>query len=201
MENSIKQNNVKKVINIVLNVLFYLFIVLLFVFAISNIRGKKNNIPNIFGYGYLTVNSNSMRGDAKDCFEKGDIIVVNIASQKEIDNIKIGDIVTFEDLQMSKTFDDMGVSAAEQKSLTNLNTHRIVDIKETDGTKYFIAQGDYIKYPHTSDPNDPYDFSYDYTADIYTAHNVSQDGLFVSTKDLKNYALSTLMKKVVKKAL
>ena len=41
----------------------------------------------------------------------------------------------------------------------------------------------------------------DYTADIYTADNVSQDGLFVSTKDLKNYALSTLMKKVVKKAL
>ena len=41
----------------------------------------------------------------------------------------------------------------------------------------------------------------DYTADIYVAHNVKQDGLFVKPSDLKNYALSTLMKKVIKKAL
>ena len=39
----------------------------------------------------------------------------------------------------------------------------------------------------------------DYTGDIYIAHNVKQDGLFVQPKDLKDYALSTLMKKVIKK--
>ena len=41
----------------------------------------------------------------------------------------------------------------------------------------------------------------DYTADIYVAHNVEQNGLFVRPNDLKAYALSTLMKKVIKKAL
>ena len=39
----------------------------------------------------------------------------------------------------------------------------------------------------------------DYTANLYIAHNVKKsDGLFVFPSDLKNYALSTLMKKVLK---
>ena len=41
----------------------------------------------------------------------------------------------------------------------------------------------------------------DYTADIYIARNTKQPGLFVQPNELKNYALSTLMKKVVKSVL
>ena len=38
----------------------------------------------------------------------------------------------------------------------------------------------------------------DFKGEIYVAKNIDEDGLFVSPADLKNYALSTLMKKVVK---
>ena len=38
----------------------------------------------------------------------------------------------------------------------------------------------------------------DFTGNIYIAQNVKPDGLFVAPSDLKDYALSTLMKKVIK---
>ena len=41
----------------------------------------------------------------------------------------------------------------------------------------------------------------DFTADIYIAKNVKSDGLFVHPSDIKEYAFSTLMKKVIKKIL
>ena len=41
----------------------------------------------------------------------------------------------------------------------------------------------------------------DFTAEIYIAKNVSENGKFVSVDDLKNYAFSTMMKKVIKAIL
>lgn len=41
----------------------------------------------------------------------------------------------------------------------------------------------------------------DFTGDIFVAHNVKADGKFVPPAELKEYAFSTLMKKVFKKAL
>ena len=100
MENTKQMNpTVKKVLSIVFNVLFYAFLIVLFVFAISNIRSKKNNIPNIFGVGYLTAQSGSMTGT----FEAGDNIWVKIANEKRIEKIEVGDIVTFYDDDIAYT--------------------------------------------------------------------------------------------------
>lgn len=139
MENTKQMNpTVKKVLSIVFNVLFYAFLVLLFVFAISNIRSKKNNIPNIFGVGYLTAQSGSMTGT----FEKGDNIWVHIANEKRINNLKVGDIITFYDATISESISQTG----GEDDGTYLNTHRIVDIVENaDGSKTYICQGDYVK--------------------------------------------------------
>ena len=148
MENTKKMNpTVKKVLSIVFNVLFYAFLVLLFIFSISNIRSKKNNIPNIFGTGYLEVQSGSMTGT----FEKGDFIWVKIVNEKRIKNLKVGDIITFNDPAIGETIAQFG----GENDGTNLNTHRIVDIVTMpDGSLKYICQGDYVKI---SFPSDVYD--------------------------------------------
>ena len=150
MENTKKMNpTVKKVLSIVFNVLFYTFLILLFIFSISNIRSKKNNIPNIFGSGYLVVQSGSMTGT----FEKGDVIWVKIANEKRISKLKVGDIITFTDPAISETIAQSG----GEDDGTNLNTHRIVDIVTMpDGSLRYICQGDYVKI---SFPADVYDSS------------------------------------------
>ena len=150
MENTKKMNpTVKKVLSIVFNVLFYAFLIILFIFSISNIRSKKNNIPNIFGTGYLVVQSGSMTGT----FEKGDVIWVKIANEKRISKLKVGDIITFTDPAISETIAQFG----GEDDGTNLNTHRIVDIVTMpDGSLRYICQGDYVKI---SFPGEVYDAS------------------------------------------
>ena len=142
MENTKQMNpTVKKVLSIVFNVLFYSFLVILFVFAISNIRSKKNNIPNIFGVGYLTVQTGSMTGT----FEAGDVIWVKVANEKKIEKLEIGDVITFYDAAIAESISQAG----GEDDGTYLNTHRIVDIKDmADGSKRYICQGDYVKKSH-----------------------------------------------------
>ncbi|HBP25959.1 MAG TPA: hypothetical protein DD618_03305, partial [Acholeplasmatales bacterium] len=68
-----KSLKVKKIVKIVLNVLFYSFIAVLLLFSIANMRIKTNaDIPNIFGRGFLAVISDSMEGDQDDSFNQGD---------------------------------------------------------------------------------------------------------------------------------
>lgn len=106
-------------------------------FSISNIRAKNKNdqIPNIFGKGYLNVLSDSMTGDNKDSFNVGDMIIVNVANDKKISKLVVGDIVTFYDSNL----------ASNKGAGTALNTHRIVYIgKNTEGTTIYYTMGDKI---------------------------------------------------------
>lgn len=124
-------------VKIALNVIFYLLILLVLLFSISNIRAKNKNdqIPNIFGKGYLNVLSDSMTGDNKDSFNVGDMIIVNVANDKKISKLVVGDIVTFYDSNLAS---NKGVGTA-------LNTHRIVYIgKNTEGTTIYYTMGDKI---------------------------------------------------------
>lgn len=124
-------------VKIALNVIFYLLILLVLLFSISNIRAKNKNdqIPNIFGKGYLNVLSDSMTGDNKDSFNVGDMIIVNVANDKKISKLVVGDIVTFYDSNL----------ASNKGAGTALNTHRIVYIgKNTEGTTIYYTMGDKI---------------------------------------------------------
>ncbi len=130
------KQNVILGVKIALNVVFYSIIVLILIFSIANIRSKNqpDQIPNIFGSGYLTVQSNSMEGSEKDSFNKGDLIIVDIASEKDINNLKIGDIITFKDDNLS------GQGAAKK-----LNTHRLIYMAEENGVMFYYTVGDRVR--------------------------------------------------------
>jgi signal peptidase len=116
--------SVKKVLKIVLNVLFYSLIVLLLLFSIANMKVKTSaDIPSIFSRGFLAVASDSMEGDKEDSFFQGDLLFVNILSDSEREQLVVGDVVTYYDT-----------------NLKALNTHRIVEI---DGN-FVYTQGDKV---------------------------------------------------------
>ena len=141
-----------KIIKIVLNVVFYVFIAFLVIFSISNFGVKDNlDIPGILGNGFLTVETDSMDGEEEDSFTRDDLIFVKKVTdsnrEKMISKIEVGDIVTF-----SYYVDGLGII---------LNTHRVVDIKESiSGEVIFITQGDKAalnpayKYVSGSETND-----------------------------------------------
>ncbi len=141
METSKGKISPKRIILIVLNVFFYAFILVMLLFSVANIRAKsEDDIPNIFGRGFLSVQSDSMNGDNKDSFKKGDLIFVDMLSDKEIDKLKVGDIISYFDIE-----------------LRSFNTHRIVEVQD----EYFVTQGDLAakdpgtKYVPGGENNDP----------------------------------------------
>ena len=124
-------------VKIAFNVVFYILILLVLLFSISNIRAKNKNdqIPNIFGKGYLNVLSDSMTGDNKDSFNTGDMIIVKIANKKNISKLEVGNIVTFYDYRLAS---NKGAGSA-------LDTHRIVYIDKTNNDSYvYYTVGDKI---------------------------------------------------------
>ena len=137
------------------NVLFYLFIAALFLFSIMNINaGSKNKgFPNMFGKGFLSVQTDSMeRSDNHaDLVEwadykigeinVGDLIYVNKFNGKDASKLKVGDVITFFDASLNN-----GNGA--------LNTHRIVYIYDDKLT--VITQGDARAETGAFDKNDPF---------------------------------------------
>ena len=132
---------------IVGNVVFYAVIVMLLLFSIMNINaGSKNGgFPNIFGRGFLSVQTNSMvrneegsyyddvtekfAGCAVEQFAEGDLVYAKVVKEKNFDKLAVGDVITFYD-----------------EKLKALNTHRIVYIDRDDAGKIELiaVQGDKI---------------------------------------------------------
>ena len=142
----------KKVTRIVLNVLFYIFIIFLLVFSIGNLRSQDNNIPNMFGTGYMNVLTGSMTTQEgvepnEDSFEVGDMIFVKMPNEKRIDALEIGDIVTFVYPVSQTNASNIYGNTANLDEIGEINiTHRIVDITtNSNGDTVYIAQGDYYK--------------------------------------------------------
>lgn len=160
MENNISVNENKKsgsktvlVFKIILNVLFYALIIFLFLFSIMNIRGGNGttDFPNIFGRGFLSVQSDSMERDPTKKiypewetyeiggFSKGDLLNVKTFDKNDAETLKIGDVITYQ-------WTINGEAA--------LNTHRIVHIHRdsSNNIDYFVTQGDKIAQTTKYDP-------------------------------------------------
>lgn len=138
------------------NIVFYAIILALLLFSIMNINAGSSNggFPNIFGHGFLSVQSNSMtRGgtlelpdEYKDFkigeFDKGDLLYASVVTKDEdIRKLKVGDVITFYD-----------------STIENLNSHRIVYIAyNADGSMNSITvQGDLTATMYgVFDPTDP----------------------------------------------
>ena len=121
-----KKPSIKAILNTSLNVFFYIVIILLLTFSIANIQVKsQDNIPHVFGLGFLSVATDSMSGDEKDNFDPGDLIFVRMLNDKSRADLKVGDIITYYDM-----------------SIRAFNTHRIIEIGTFQDETYIITQGD-----------------------------------------------------------
>ncbi len=148
-ENEIKEQKTTKQkvffgLKIAGNVVFYALILALLLFSIMNINAGSTNggFPNIFGKGFLSVQSNSMskmNSPIKKLpeqyaaypvsqFEKGDLLYADTLSSKDINSLHIGDVITFYD----KTITYKDTRGKEINGA--LNSHRIVYIIYEDGT-------------------------------------------------------------------
>lgn len=138
-----KSNKVIFGLKIAGNVIFYAVIILLLIFSIMNIKAGSSNggFPNIFGKGFLAVKTESMERDTGSGsgvpsyyddysigeIKKNDLVYERVLNSKSINNLKVGDVITFFD-----------------PSIKALNTHRIVIIDKTDGVvTRIVCQGDY----------------------------------------------------------
>lgn len=80
-------------------------------------NNDKDKVPNIFGYKPFIVLSGSMETEIR----VGDMIITKMINP---DTLKKDDVIAFRDHENTVT------------------THRIIDILEKDGNKYFVTKGD-----------------------------------------------------------
>lgn len=105
------------------NWIFMLAVLILLPILITNIsimfqaNSAKDKVPNVFGYKPFIVLSGSMETEIR----VGDLI---ITKEQDPKTLKKDDVIAFRDSENTVT------------------THRIIDIVEKDGTKYFVTKGD-----------------------------------------------------------
>ena len=123
METLLKMNKtVKKVFNIIIDVLIIMVLIIsafVLIISLSTTNGGKG-VPNVFGKAPISVLSDSMKGDKDDCFNKGDLLICDVA--KDGETYKTGDIITFRA--------DLNGDGEEE-----LLTHRIYQVNQ-DGSYY-----------------------------------------------------------------
>lgn len=146
MENQNNKSKTKKIIDIVVNVILWLFVIFsIFVTVVAvSVDKDGENVPIVGGKCYLTVLSTSMEGkkpdgiaaDKPSGFNKGDLIVAKYIGKDPDAKTKlgIGDVISFR-------FD---VNNDGKIDKGELNTHRIVDlVKDGEGNVTgYITKGD-----------------------------------------------------------
>lgn len=121
-----KRSKKKKILNGVFLGFQILLVLLSIIICLIVIINPKSEDVSSAGVKLLPVLSNSMNGNQKDSFKKGDLIVATTPKNGG-KNLKIGDIVTFK-----------GNVDGKQE----LITHRIVDIARFDDVVKYQTKGD-----------------------------------------------------------
>lgn len=148
MENT-KKNTVKKVLDIALNTVLWLFVIFAVVITVITVSASSNkkNVPSVGGKCYLSIMSDSMNAQKPSWadeskpsgFKTGDLIIGKYIAEneEEINGLEKGDVITFEwDINGDGT-----ISAGET------NTHRIVNITYENGKVVSVeTQGDNEEY-------------------------------------------------------
>ncbi len=116
-------HKILSVVGIVLCVILIPIFVVNVTLLIKGFTNKKE-VPSIGGIAPMIVLTDSMKGEAKDCFDGGDLIFVKSIDAKDV---KKGDVITFFD------------PASSQNSVLS---HRVVEVLEEDGKLYFKTKGD-----------------------------------------------------------
>ena len=113
------------------NLISTIFLVIVLLFAalitIMSFNAKANdNIPSLFGYTTYSIQTDSMEGT----INPGDFI---FGKKCDPNSLNEGEIISFH------TVDDNGTYF--------INTHRIIDVIDENGLRYYQTQGDNEEYP------------------------------------------------------
>ena len=104
------------------NIAFYVVLAIVLIYAIFALfSDKEENQISFFGTTALAVQSDSMA----PTFDKDDLIFIN--TDFDANELKIGDVITFIERDGDVVF---------------YNTHRIVDIVDSNGFLRFVTKGD-----------------------------------------------------------
>ena len=111
----------RSVVGLIVNILLWIVIVIAATFTIFTLATQGDGTSSIGGYTPMTVLSDSMKPE----FAEGDLILVK---QPDPDyEYKLNDIVSFYTIIEGKTV---------------INTHRIVEIVDSNGLRQYVTKGD-----------------------------------------------------------
>ena len=129
----------KKVLSIILNTVIWIFVVfsLLITILVFSAQGSEDGVPSIFGKSLITISTDSM----EPVYEVGDLVFMQKLDDEEIENLEVGDIITFR----------ADIDINNDGFVGDINTHRIYKI---DGN-VFITKGDHNLIPD-NEGDDPY---------------------------------------------
>ncbi|MGN0550474.1 MAG: signal peptidase I [Acutalibacteraceae bacterium] len=111
----------KKILNVLIDILVIVLLAVSIVVTMLALTSKSEGFPNLLGYSPVSVQSDSM----VPAFDKGDLIIDKVVTPGT--TFAVGDVITF------RTEIDGNVV---------FNTHRIAEIKTTEGVKMYITRGD-----------------------------------------------------------
>lgn len=100
--------------------IYYFVIALLLLFSIATLSVKRaNDIPNLFGRGFLAVDpqANSMVGNNKDSFNPGSLVFVKVLNDKQR-----------EALDLNELLEEETVISFYDYNLKRINTHRVIEV-------------------------------------------------------------------------
>ncbi len=129
-ENKKQNSSVKKVFNVIGNIIITLYVVLVIFFSVSVFTSMATGYPSVLGYSLLFVETDSMESDAKDAIFVNDLVLC-----RELDSyygLEVGQIIAYK-VDITKTQAD-GDRVSEQI----VRIHRIVETY--DG--HYITAGD-----------------------------------------------------------
>lgn len=159
-----EQSKAKKILNVCINVIVVLVVVMAFIFTVLGLSSKNSNeVPKLFGQGYLTVVSGSMDTTSKgldsvtdaekiahntevreanhtnnyvcpDGFERGDILLVHVYTSTELQEMI--------DNETPFKVGDIITFPTVINKVMSYNTHRIVAVEKTTTGYTYTTQGD-----------------------------------------------------------
>jgi signal peptidase len=116
----------KKILNVLIDVLVVMILLISAVILTFALTSQDTGSPNIFGYTFNTIQSESM----EPVFYKGDLLIGKVASSDEV--YQKGDIVMFQ----STIVDDDG------NENVAIKCHRIIEVQNQNGFISYITKGD-----------------------------------------------------------
>lgn len=141
----VQTKTVKKVLNIVANVLVWAFVALsvLTTVLVFSAQNSEDGVPALFGKSWITIETISMEPTIKE----GSLFVINKIDGEAALDLEVGDVITY--------FAPIDINGDGE--IGDINTHRIAEMSD-DRTR-FVTKGDnnLIK---DNEGDDPYTVNY-----------------------------------------